>query len=282
MALTEQDLEYARPDGGSLLARVYQDRELDPRDAVVSIHGGAWNKNDRTTTNVIDRALANAGLTVVALDFRQGPTHRHPAASQDICAGVRYVRRHAERLGIAADRIGIVGSSSGGQLALLAGLQPDLDEHRGTPIIGLNGEEESGNDISSALAYVAALWPVSDPLARYRYAQETGREELVQNHNNYFSSEDEMHAASIPRILDAGEARAFPPIWVAQPGADANVPQEMTFDLLRAAQARDVQVNYNFYPSQAHAFTYDDTPQARQCINDVIRFIKRRLHELTA
>src|SRR5262245_1904780 len=122
----EQDTSFARPGGQELLARIYRPKGEAERQlaAVVDVHGGAWSRNDRTSGAVHGRGLAASGLVVVSLDFRQGSAHKHPAASADVAAGVRYVRAHAGRLGIDLRRVGIVGSSSGGQLALLAGLNP--------------------------------------------------------------------------------------------------------------------------------------------------------------
>jgi len=117
----ELDAPFARPGGLELLARIYRPKgeaEL-PLAALLDVHGGAWSRNDRTSGAVHCRGLAAAGLLVVSLDFRQGSAHKHPAASADVAAGVRYVRAHARRLGVDPRRVGIVGSSSGGQLALL-------------------------------------------------------------------------------------------------------------------------------------------------------------------
>src|SRR5262245_14839095 len=114
----------ARPGGTDLLARVYRPRgpAAAPLGAVVYVHGGAWARLDRTSDPIMCGALAAAGLVVVALDFRQAPDHRYPAAGADVAAGVRYARAHAARLGVDAARIGLLGSSSGGLLSLLHGV----------------------------------------------------------------------------------------------------------------------------------------------------------------
>src|SRR5258705_1116505 len=122
----ESDVPFARPGGVELLARVYRPRgePAAPLAVLVDVHGGAWSRNDRTSGAVHGRALAASGLVVVSLDFRQGPEHKHPAASADVAAGVRYVRAHAQRLGVDPRRVGIVGSSSGGQLPLPQAVEP--------------------------------------------------------------------------------------------------------------------------------------------------------------
>ena len=240
----ETDVPFARPEGKELLARIYRPagEPEAPLAALVDVHGGAWSRGDRTTGAHHCRALAASGLVVVSLDFRQGSEHKHPAASADVAAGVRFTRARAGALGIDPTRIGLVGSSSGGQLVLLAAVTAGSDEHAGTPIVLADGSLGATNG-GESVAIVLALYPVADPLARYRYA--VGRQDdgsgfdatrLVNAHHGYFKDEAAMAAASVTRIVESGEARALPPAWVAQPELDDNVPPAITEALVRAWQ----------------------------------------------
>jgi acetyl esterase/lipase len=67
-------------------------------------------------------ALTSAGYTVFVVNHRTAPRFRYPAAVEDVQRAVRYVRHHAARYGIAPDRIGAAGYSSGGTLASLLGV----------------------------------------------------------------------------------------------------------------------------------------------------------------
>jgi len=98
----EADVAFARPQGMELLARVYRAKgqATGPLPVVVDVHGGAWTRLDRTTGAILGRGLAACGVVVIALDFRMGPDHKHPAASADVAAGLRWVRAHAGRLGV--------------------------------------------------------------------------------------------------------------------------------------------------------------------------------------
>jgi acetyl esterase len=277
MSAEEHDVQFALIEEKALLARVYHNPDTALGQAIVSVHGGAWSKNDRTTAHVLDRGLAQFGLTVFALDFRQGPEHKFPAATQDITAGIRFVRANAAKFGIDADRIGIVGSSSGGQSVLLTSLCCGAPMLEGTKIMDANGSAIDARGISAHVAYAAALWPVSNPMYRYHYAQQVGRDDLLDGHHAYFSSAAQMSQASIQRLLNEGETTAAPPLWIVQPGADDNVPQAMTLDLLHALQARGVEFEYMFYPNEPHAITREDTPSAARCIADATTFIARQL-----
>src|SRR6266852_3787650 len=137
----ETDTPFARPAVVELLARIYRPRgEADrPLGAAVYVHGSAWARLDRTADAIMCGALAASGLVVVGLDFRQAPDHRFPAASADVAAGVRYARAHAGRLGVDPARVGILGSSSGGHLALLHAVRPAAPEAVGTPVVTPDG-----------------------------------------------------------------------------------------------------------------------------------------------
>ena len=254
-------LVYARADGIELAAQLHRLDDADARlgKALVMVHGGAWTANDRHTPAVLCEALAAGGFTVLSLDFRDGRQGKHPCAVQDIAAGIRYVRANAETLQIDSERIGLIGSSSGGHLVLLAACQPDAPAHRGTPVY-LAEELRDAADVSASVAGVVALWPVSDPFERLQHARRSGREELVAAHFRYYRDEAHMRQASVQSLLRAGEAQATPPLLLVQPGNDANVPRQMTLDLVREYQDAGGALHYLFYPGLPHAFAYEASP----------------------
>jgi acetyl esterase/lipase len=284
----ETDVVFARPPAMELHARIYRPRGAGaaPLAALVDVHGGAWNRGDRTVGALHGRALAASGLIVASLDFRQGPDHRHPAASADVAAGVRYVRAHASRLAVDPRRIGLLGSSSGGQLALLLGLKPGSPEHAGTPIVRPDGTlgATAGDD---AVAFVVALYPVADPLARYRYV--LGREQepagpggfdakrLIASHRAYFPSEAAMADASVTRIVSSGAARALPPVWLAQPEPDDNVPAAITEAFVRAYREAGGPIDHAQFPGAGHGFVQRAGPDTDKCLALVREFIGRQL-----
>ncbi len=273
-----EDVTYAHPEGLDLLARIYRPQSAEgPLPVVISVHGGAWGAYDRTSGQVYDQALANAGYLVVAIDFRQSPDYQHPAGSADVTAAVRWVRLNADSLNADPEQIGLIGSSSGGHLALLAAVRPNNEAHLGTPIAGAEDDFAPHDEIDASVDYVVAMWPVSSPITRYRYAQRAGIDQLVTLTERYFTDEDAMWDASIPRIVQAGEAEDLPPILVIQPGMDSNIPQDMTFDLLQAWQARSGKVDYAFYPGAPHAFGHYPSKNTEDMLAAITSFIDRQL-----
>ena len=284
----EGDVPFARPAGVELQARVYRPRgePAAPLAALVDVHGGAWSRGDRSTGALHCRALAASGLVVVSVDFRQGPDHKHPAASADVAAGVRYVRAHAERLGVDARRVGLVGSSSGGQLALLQAVKPGAAGHAGTPIVLPDGSLGTG-PADDSVAFVLALYPVADPLARYRYvlsrkdepAQPSGFQarRLIDAHEGYFAGEAAMAEASVTRVVSSGEARAVPPAWVAQPELDDNVPAAITDALIRAYRSAGGPIEVVKFAGARHTFIQNAGADTDKAIALMRGFIGARL-----
>ena len=103
--------------------------------ALVFFHGGGWVIGDLETHDVVCRQItAEAGVTVIAVDYRVAPEHKFPAAVDDAWAATRWIAAHAGDLGIDADRLAVGGDSAGGNLAAVVAL---LARDAGGPRIGL-------------------------------------------------------------------------------------------------------------------------------------------------
>lgn len=251
---------------GDLLARIYVPPELARTGAaVVDVHGGAWNSQDRTLGVAYDEALATTGCCVVAIDFRDGRVARHPAGSDDVAAAVGWVRDHGARLGIDPARVGLIGSSSGGHLALYAALT------------------------AVDVPFVAAFWPPVDPLARSRYAEAKVGEpvpdgqrfdaaNLVRSTAAYFGSEDAMAEASIAAVVRRGGAVHLPRVWLVRAGADLNVPPVLLDELVDAYRAAGGDIELTDYPGEVHGFGHSRSAEgARRFQSDLIHRVNAAL-----
>jgi acetyl esterase/lipase len=111
-----------------------------PPPLVVWIHGGGWLSGDRRylpetlRPNQLFDALTAAGLAVATLDYRHAREAPFPAQLHDVKSAVRYLRAHADALGLDVDRVGVWGESAGGHLAALIALtahRADLEGDQG-------------------------------------------------------------------------------------------------------------------------------------------------------
>jgi len=71
------------------------------------------------------RWLNERGVAAFVLQYRLGPKYHHPVELGDAQRAIRMVRAHAAEWGVAADHVGMWGSSAGGHLAATAGTKFD-------------------------------------------------------------------------------------------------------------------------------------------------------------
>lgn len=106
----------------ALQADVYIPEGAGPFPAVIVVHGGGWDRRDRSDMTGISRTLARRGYVAVNIDYRLAPTHLYPAQLDDTRAAIRWVRANAPALRVDPRRIGGWGYSAGGHLVSLAGM----------------------------------------------------------------------------------------------------------------------------------------------------------------
>ena len=124
--LDERDVRVAeiRPvsipgPAGVIPARHYRPQTVgSPAPLLVFYHGGGWVFGDLDTHDAACRLIArDAGVHVLAVDYRLAPEHRAPAAVDDAYAAYRWARERAGQLGADPQRVAVGGDSAGGNLA---------------------------------------------------------------------------------------------------------------------------------------------------------------------
>jgi len=91
---------------------------------VVNFHGGGFTigtatDDARWASAVVDQV----GAVVASVDYRLAPEHPFPTAVEDGVDALIYIARHANELGLDADRIAVSGFSAGGNMAFTVPLR---------------------------------------------------------------------------------------------------------------------------------------------------------------
>ncbi|MGC3968440.1 MAG: alpha/beta hydrolase [Pirellulales bacterium] len=112
---------------------VYQPADRKPDDrrpAIVFFFGGGWTAGSPSQFRYQCEYFASRGMVAISADYRVRSRNQSQAVDsvRDAKSAIRYVRTHAARLGIDADRIAAGGGSAGGHLAACTGLIKELDE----------------------------------------------------------------------------------------------------------------------------------------------------------
>ncbi len=227
---------------GPIPLRVYRPAGVaatTPLPAHVYFHGGGWVIGDLETHDVLCRQLtAEAGLSVVSVDYRLAPEHKFPAAVDDAWAATRWVVSHAAELGIDSRRVAVGGDSAGGTLAAVVAL---LARDQGGP----------------ALALQALVYPVTDVAGESpSYAEFAEGYSLTRESMRWFIA----HYLAAPS--DAADWRASPLRAPSLAGLPPALILTAGFDPLRdegeayAARLRQegVRVDSTCYGGMIHGF----------------------------
>ena len=88
---------------------------------VINIHGGGWNHGVKESQSGFN-TFFKMGYAVANIEYRLTAQATAPAAIEDTRCALIYLIRHAADLNIDINKIVVMGGSSGGHLALMAGL----------------------------------------------------------------------------------------------------------------------------------------------------------------
>jgi acetyl esterase len=268
--LTE-DLEYGQADGTPLIARLYRPRGAAGFASAVNVHGGAWVANDRLQMAVINEAIAASGTAVLALDFRMPPVATYPASIADINLGIRWLKANIGKWGGDGKRVGGIAGSSGGHQLWLNVMRPRDPRYTAHKLA------DSG-DADASLDFVVVCWPISDPVARYKMARETGNERLVKNHDAYFLTEAAMAEANPQAILEHGEAKNLPPALIIQGTADNNVTPDMPDRFVAAYTRCGGKITLRKFEGEPHTFIVlnPTSPASVEAIGLIVDFVREQ------
>lgn len=105
-------------------------KATDTRPAVVFFHGGGWVNGGPGQFSKHAQHFATRGMVCVLVEYRLLTDKKAPPTIcvQDAKSSMRWVRAHAEELGIDTKRIAAGGGSAGGHLAAFTGMVEGLDD----------------------------------------------------------------------------------------------------------------------------------------------------------
>ncbi len=88
---------------------------------VVFVHGGGYQRGDRSVGHNLGVVLANHGVAVASISYRLFPQVKHPGQIQDVAKAFTWIKTHIAQYGGDPSRVYVSGHSAGGHLAALLG-----------------------------------------------------------------------------------------------------------------------------------------------------------------
>jgi acetyl esterase len=222
--------------------RTYRPAGVDaakPLPTLVYFHGGGWVIGDLDTHDVLCRQLtAEAGMMVVAVDYRLAPEHKFPAAVDDAWEATRWVVANAGRLGVDTRRVAVGGDSAGGNLAAVVAL---MARDAGAP----------------SLAFQVLLYPVTEvgtETGSYRAFAEgymLTRDSMQWFFDHYLATKDQARDWRVSP-LRATSLAGVPPALIVTAGFDPLRDEGEAY--ARALRDAGVRVDYVCYGGMIHGF----------------------------
>ncbi|HOT15928.1 MAG TPA: alpha/beta hydrolase [Bacteroidales bacterium] len=154
-----KDVNYAGDTMGYHNLDIYLPEVQKPSyPVVITIYGSAWlsNKSKGADLNTLGKVLLEAGFAVVMPNHRSSFDAKFPAQVQDIKAAIRFIRANAAKYQVDTAFVGITGSSSGGNLAAMAGTTRNV-KHYTQGGISIDIEGNVGNNTASSSSVDAVV-----------------------------------------------------------------------------------------------------------------------------
>ncbi|MBN8525069.1 MAG: alpha/beta hydrolase [Planctomycetes bacterium] len=263
---TRADIPYLGPDRAEMMdAYLPPERFARPCPAVLLIHGGGWCMNDKANERErnIGATLSANGYAVFSINYllnsRENDAAGRPVSVAwpqnfiDCVSALRHIRAHAAEYGIDPQRIGVMGGSAGGHLAMLVGASATVP---GMPRGSLHPEQPV--DVRCIITFY-------------------GIHDVHGRRANVFAGASEAETAENVRLASPSTwfGPATPPILIAHGTADTIVPVENARALTDVLRHRGVPYWYVEISGAPHTFHLE--PEQMDLRPLVLSFLARHL-----
>lgn len=240
-----------------------------PFPTIVCIHGGAWAGGSRKDFRSIIEKAAKRGYLGASVSYRlmqidpttKAAKYPFPVQIQDCKCAVRYLRSVADKYHIDKDRIGVMGGSAGGHLALLVGMSPTEKS--------LDDESRGPKEPSSVKAVVNIFGP-TELVAEYNDVPAV-RDLLIGFCKGAPEAAADMYKFASPLTYVSKDA---PPILTLHGDADPIVPVNQAKMLDEALKKVGAPHELKIFPGAPHGFPGE---QGREADDAMWAFFEKHL-----
>ncbi len=253
------EVRYEAVDAGGVPAEWTTTPEADPGRVLVYFHGGGYVVGNLDSHRpLVTRISRAAKARVLAVDYRLGPEHPHPAAVEDAVAAYGFARDQ----GFAPGAIALGGDSAGGGLTVACLLA--LRE-RGDPLPAAGVCLSPWLDLTLSGESVSRR-AVEDPM--------TSAKQLKMMAEAYLAGGDPKAPTASPLFADP---TGLPPLLIHV--GTAEILHDDATRFAERARAAGVDVTLEIWEDMLHVWHVfaDLLPEARQAIDRVGAYLRERL-----
>ena len=166
----DADVVYGHKDGLAMTFDQYKPAMSSHRGAILFMVSGGWFSKWAPPEQQLGlfKPFLDAEFTVFAIRHGSSPKYTIPEAVSDVRTAVRYIRHHADHLNVDSNKLGVMGMSAGGHLALMLGTTGKEGKPNASRV------EEQASRVAAVVALVpptdlrVAVWDSPESLPAYR------------------------------------------------------------------------------------------------------------------
>jgi acetyl esterase/lipase len=228
---------------------------------LINLHGGGFTVGAGLGGLAESVPVASVGkITVISVDYRQGPEHKFPAASEDVAAVYKELLKRYK-----AEKIGIYGCSAGGVLTAMAvaWFQKQKLPRPGAIGIFCAGADGGGGDSRfTAAALTGETPPPAD-------------ESPLKRANAYIGDADRTDPLISP-ARSRSVIAAFPPTLLIASTRDNAFSS--TINTQRVLVRAGVEADLHLWDGLWHGFIYDpELPESKEAYDVIATFFDKHL-----
>ena len=249
-----------------------------PKAAIIVCPGGSYFWLDKKTEgHGVGKWLSNNGIAAFVLRYRVAgawsffsgdrfllPHDQHPCMITDLQRAIQLVRENAAEYGYPANKIGVMGFSAGGHLAMTSAMQSDTD------YLAMSGIETK---VSLRPDFVIPIYPVVT-LVHPQYTHKRSRRGLLGEWDKH--NREICHSLSLEKNIPDD----CPPTFLMNCKDDPIVKYQNSELLAEALAQKNIQYTYIQYNTGGHGFgatPHKTTSEAIAWCNEFLEWLNRTI-----
>lgn len=226
-----EDVEYGTGGGEKLTLHLAVPQDVpEAAPGIVFIHGGGWAAGNKNAHKPHIKMVAEQGYVAASVGYRFAPKHPFPAQIEDCKCAVRYLRAHADEIGLDPARIGAIGFSAGAHLSMMLGTMDSTDGLEGN-----GGWQDQSSKVQCVVSYFGPVDLTNTSLEGLAAADTINEKAVRSILRNFAGGEPEEKAdllrqASPITYVNKGDA----PTLMFQGTKDQLVPYDQAFQMATA------------------------------------------------
>ncbi len=264
------DVEYMKADGISRVLQILVPRkrvmENEQYPLIVYVQGSAWHKQNIYQHVGQLNYLCKQGFVVAIVQYRESDLAPFPAQIEDTKTAIRFLKKHREEYYIDDQNVFLFGDSSGGHVALLAGLTAKLD------IMDSDLYKEYTNDVCAIIDFYGVVditmedgFPTTE-----NHQQPDSPEGYLIGRKNVLDNLEIARQTNPMNYLDGD----IPPILIAHGTKDRLVAFKQSVKLYKTLKEKNKEVIFYRMKGADHG-----GPMffCEEMLDEVIKFIKKNI-----